>query len=79
MMLSRHRKLLGCYCGYTTSPLGKGRRHVRSQTARQVSAGTAARAMVARLTSEAEERRQMVLAARIMGEDRVVLRELAKR
>jgi hypothetical protein len=69
----------GRYCGYTTSPRDEGRRHVRSKTARQVSAGAAARAVVARLTSEAEERHQMVLAARIMDEDKDMLRELARR
>jgi nucleotidyltransferase/DNA polymerase involved in DNA repair len=69
----------GRYCGRTTSANGTSRCHVRSQTAHQVSAGTAARAMVARLVSKAEERRQMALAVRIMDEDSDLLRELAKR
>lgn len=69
----------GRYCGRTTSANGALRCHVRSQTGHQVSAGTAARAVVARLLSKAEERRQMVLAARIMDEDRSVLRALARR
>ena len=69
----------GRYCGYTTSPRGEGRCHIRSQNGRQVSAGAAARVAVACLTSEAEERRQMVLATRIMDEDRGVLRALARR
>jgi hypothetical protein len=66
----------GHYCGCTTAPDGSGRRHIRFRT-RQVSAGAAAKAVVARLVSEAEERRQMVLAAHIMAEDRHMLRELA--
>lgn len=69
----------GRYCGYTTSPSGEDRRHVRSQIGCLVSAEAAARAMVARLTSEAEEYYQVALAARIMDEDRHVLRELARR
>lgn len=68
----------GRYCGRTIAPDGPGRRHVRSQT-RQVGAGAAARAVVDRLVSEAEERRQMALAARIMAEDKAVRRELARR
>lgn len=68
----------GHYCGYTTAPQGAGRRHVRSKT-RQVSAGAAATTVTARFASNAEEWRQMALAARIMGEDRELLRELARR
>jgi hypothetical protein len=68
----------GRYCGSTTAPHGNGRHHIRSRT-RQVSAGAAARAVVARLVSQAEERRQTALATRIMDEDRTLLRELAKR
>lgn len=67
----------GHYCGCTTALHG-GHRHIRSRT-RQVSAGAAARTVVARLVSEAEYRRQMALAARIMDEDRDALRELARR
>lgn len=69
----------GHYCGCAPSPDRKGRRHVRSQVDHQVTAGAATRAVVARVVSEAEERRQMALATRIMDEDRIVLRELAKR
>jgi hypothetical protein len=69
----------GSYCGRTTSANGTTRSHDRSQTSHHVSAGTAARAVVARLVSRAEERRQMALAARIMEEDRNALRELARR
>lgn len=35
--------------------------------------------VIARLPSTAEERRQMVLATRIMDEDKELLRELARR
>lgn len=76
LMKSRNSRE-GHYCGCTTAPHG-GRRHVRSRT-HQVSAGAAAKAVVARLVTEAEERRQMVLAARIMGKERDMLRELVKR
>jgi hypothetical protein len=69
----------GRYCGCTPSPDGKGRRHVRSQVGDQVAAGAAARAVVARVVSEAEYRRQMALATRIMNEDKDTLRELARR
>jgi len=69
----------GRYCGRTTSANGRSRCHVRSQTGHQVSAGTAARTVVARHVSDAEYRRQMALAARIMDEDRDALRELARR
>lgn len=68
----------GHYCGRTTAPHGSGRHHVRSRT-RQVSAGAAAKVVVARLVSEAKERRQMALVARLMAEDKAVLRELARR
>jgi hypothetical protein len=69
----------GRYCGCTPSPDGKGRRHVRSQVVDQVAAGAAARAVVARVVSEGEYRRQMALATRIMDEDKDTLRELARR
>jgi hypothetical protein len=69
----------GRYCGCTPSPNGKGRRHVRSQVGALVAAGAAAKAVVAHLVSEAEYRRQMALVARIMDEDRDMLRELARR
>lgn len=68
----------GHYCGRTTAPQGKGRRHVRSQTL-QVSASTAAMTVAARLTADAVERHQMALVARIMDEDKELLRELARR
>jgi hypothetical protein len=73
-----HESRIFCKAG-TTALHGEGRRHLRSQTGRQVSSGAAARPIVARLVTEDEERRQMALAARIMDKDRDVLRELAKR
>jgi hypothetical protein len=68
----------GHYCGRSTSPDGKGSRHVRSKIAK-VSAGTATLIVVRRLASKFTEQGQMDLMVRIMDEDEEMLGELGIR